>query len=335
MWLFDKRRNIKPYEYPQMSGYVDAIRESFWTHNEYSYTSDIQNWNVEMAPHEKEAAKRAMLAISQIEVAVKDFWGKIWDRMPKHEVKAVGASFSSNEWIHFDAYSHLLERLWFNNEFEKILEVPCIKKRFDYLTSAMSHQSGSNADYTLSLLLFSILIENISLFSQFFIIMSFNKHKNWLKGISNVIESTTKEEVIHMQFWVELINIIKKENPWILDGKEELIKEMVLESLAVEDEIIDWILATGDIDYINKDVVKTFIHDRANTALKAVWMDNIVQLETKEDLLLEGEWFTDELELTKEWDFFDKRIINYTVGSKSFDGDDLFNAYKNRHVQTA
>ena len=63
--------------------------------------------------------------------------------------------------------------------------------------------------YTKSVLLF-LFIEHVSLFSQFLIMMSFNKEKDVLKGISNVVEATSKEEDIHGNFGAEIINIIKK-----------------------------------------------------------------------------------------------------------------------------
>ena len=47
-------------------------------------------------------------------------------------------------------------------------------------------------------------------FSQFLIIMSFNKHRNIFKGISNAVEATSKEEQIHGMFGIDVINIIKK-----------------------------------------------------------------------------------------------------------------------------
>jgi ribonucleoside-diphosphate reductase beta chain len=43
--------------------------------------------------------------------------------------------------------------------------------------------------------------------------MSFNKHKNLFKGISNAVEATSKEEQIHGLFGIEIIKIIKKEHP--------------------------------------------------------------------------------------------------------------------------
>ena len=54
--------------------------------------------------------------------------------------------------------------------------------------------------------------------------MAFNKHKNMLKGISNVVEATSKEEQIHGDFGIDLINIIKKENPQWFDVKYTSLK---------------------------------------------------------------------------------------------------------------
>ena len=41
--IFKKRVNLKPYEYPQLVEYVDAIRHSYWVHTEFNFTSDIQD----------------------------------------------------------------------------------------------------------------------------------------------------------------------------------------------------------------------------------------------------------------------------------------------------
>ena len=71
-------------------------------------------------------------------------------------------------------------------------------KRVKYLETALSNAKSENSqEYTESVLLFSLFIEHVSLFSQFLIIMAFNKHRNMLKGVSNVVEATSKEEQIH------------------------------------------------------------------------------------------------------------------------------------------
>src|SRR5690606_12816334 len=41
--IFEKRINLKPYEYPALYEYVPAIRHSYWIHTEFNFTSDIQD----------------------------------------------------------------------------------------------------------------------------------------------------------------------------------------------------------------------------------------------------------------------------------------------------
>jgi len=74
MSIFDKRTNLKPYEYPHLLEYKKAIRESYWLVEEYNFTSDIQDFKSNLSESEKEIIKRTMLAIAQIEVKVKGFW---------------------------------------------------------------------------------------------------------------------------------------------------------------------------------------------------------------------------------------------------------------------
>ena len=116
--IFERRVALKPYEYPDLTQYVDAIRHSYWIHTEFNFTSDVQDFKVNLAERERNAIKNAMLAISQIEVAVKSFWGDIYKKMPKAEIGAVGATFAESEVRHHDAYSHLLEVLGLNDEFQ-------------------------------------------------------------------------------------------------------------------------------------------------------------------------------------------------------------------------
>lgn len=44
--IFRKRTNLKPYEYPKLADYVDAIRHSYWVHTEFNYNADIQDMKV-------------------------------------------------------------------------------------------------------------------------------------------------------------------------------------------------------------------------------------------------------------------------------------------------
>lgn len=322
--IFSKRTNLKPYEYPELNEYVDAIRHSYWVHTEFNFTSDIQDFKVHLTESEKTAVKRAMLAISQIEIAVKTFWGDIYKRMPKPEIGGVGATFAESEVRHADAYSNLIQVLGLNSEFETLMEVPAIRRRIKYLEKAITNSKAvENRDYFESVVLFSMFVENVSLFSQFLVMLSFNKHKNMLKGMSNAVEATSKEENIHAEFGFDLVNLIKKENPtwWTKELQEDLI-DATMEAFDAEKGIIDWIFEMGDLDFLSKDETIEFIKHRFNISLNAIGIDSVFEIDEK--LLETTEWFDDEILTTKHTDFFNKRSINYSKKTKSITEDDLF-----------
>jgi ribonucleoside-diphosphate reductase beta chain len=322
--IFKKRINLKPHEYPELLEYVDAIRHSYWIHTEFNFTSDIQDFKVNVTEAEQNAIKNAMLAIAQIEVSVKTFWGDVYKKMPKPEIGSVGFTFAESEVRHQDAYAHLLEILGLNNEFTKIRDIPVIMERISYLEKSIKNaRSDDPREYAQAILLFSLFIEHVSLFSQFLIIMSFNKHKNLFKGISNVIEATSKEEQIHGLFGIDLINLIKNEHPeWFDKAYSEAIIESCKEAYNAESKIVDWIFEKGEVACVPKNTVKEFIKNRFNNSLDSIGLQRIFPIDEK--LLEETEWFDDEVIGTKHGDFFVKRSINYNKRSQSITGDDLF-----------
>lgn len=322
--LFKKRTNLKPHEYPEIIDYVDAIRHSYWVHTEFNYTSDVQDFKVNINSVERQAIENAMLAIAQIEVSVKTFWGDIFKRMPKPEIGAVGYTFAESEVRHHDAYSHLLEVLGLNAGFEKVVEVPVIKDRIRYLTMHSELTStGEDRDYTKAVILFSLFIEHVSLFSQFLIIMSFNKHKNLFKGISNAIEATSKEEQIHGLFGIDLVNILRQEHPdWFDNDLAQEIYDACHLAYENEEKVIEWIYEKGDLDFMPKAVVKEFVKNRLNNSLHSIGYKRILPVDEK--LVAKTDWFDDEVIGTKHGDFFVKRSTNYNKRSKSITEEDLF-----------
>ena len=322
--IFTKRTTLKPYEYPELVEYVDAIRHSYWVHTEFNFTGDIDDFKVKVNDAERNAIKKTMLAIAQIEVSVKTFWGNIYNKMPKPEIGAVGATFAESEVRHMDAYSHLLEILGLNDEFKSLTQEPVIQKRIKYLEKTINlSKTNDNREYSQAVLLFSLFIEHVSLFSQFLIMMSFNKHKNLFKGMSNAVEATSKEEQIHGMFGTDVINIVKREHPeWFDDSHREVVRTMCIEAYQAEDSIIDWIFADGELDFMPKAEVKEFIKERLNRSLEGIGMSPVFSVD--EAVLEKTDWFDDEVIATKHVDFFDKRSINYNKRQQSVTSADLF-----------
>jgi len=322
--IFQARINILPYEYPQLLKYKDAIRHSYWIDTEYNFTTDVDDFRVKVNDSEREVIKRTMLAIAQIEVNVKTFWADMYKRMPITEVGDVGMTFAESEVRHKDAYARLLRILGLEKEFETVIEIPAISNRIKYLKKYLDgSRSKDDKMYTKSVLLFSLFIEHVSLFSQFLIMMSFNKERNLFKGISNVVEATSKEEDIHGNFGAEIINIIKSENPeWFDSEFYELIYSACTKAYSAECGILDWIFEEGELDFLSKETIKSFIMNRFNNSLQKIGMDPL--FEVNQNDLNQTHWFEVEITATKEGDFFYKKQIDYNKKSKAITADDLF-----------
>jgi ribonucleoside-diphosphate reductase beta chain len=322
--IFMPRVNILPYEYPSLLAYKDAIRHSYWIDTEFNFTTDIDDFKTKVTDEEREVIKRAMLAIAQIEVNVKTFWADMYKRMPITEVGDVGMTFAESEVRHKDAYARLIRILGLEDEFQHVIEIPAIKDRIAYLSKYLDGtRSKDNKMYTKSVLLFSLFIEHVSLFSQFLIMMSFNKEKNLFKGISNVVEATSKEEEIHGNFGSEIINIIKKENPeWFDEDFEHLIYSACKKAYKAEVKILEWIFEKGELDFLPKHTIEQFIQNRFNNSLQRIGMEPIFQVDFQE--VEKTLWFDIEITSTKEGDFFYKKQIDYNKKSKSITEDDLF-----------
>ena len=324
MSIFSKRLNYKPFEYPKILEFTDAINKSFWVHSEVDFTADVQDFHTYLSASEKDVVKKSLLAIAQIEIAVKSFWGDLYKHLPKPEFNGLGSTFAECEFRHSQAYSQLLEVLGYNNEFAKVVEVPAIKNRIKYLSEALEHSKADDPrDYVSSLILFSILIENVSLFSQFAIVLSFNRFKGVMKNISNIIAWTSVDEQIHANAGVYIINQIREEYPDYFD--EELNKKLigiVKKSIEVEEEILDWIFETGELENINKQNLMDFMKFRLDESLQSIGLSKIYNISSEEYQPML--WFEEEIFANSLDDFFARRPVEYTKHDKSITAADLF-----------
>ena len=144
-----------------------------------------------------------------------------------------------------------------------------------------------------------------------------------LKGISNVVEATSKEEQIHGDFGIDLIKILKHEHPeWFTPTYYETIRQMCIKAHEAECELLDWIFEKGELDFLPKSTINEFIKNRFNNSLESIGMERIFDI--NEEALQTTQWFDDEITGTKHGDFFVKRSINYSKRTQSITHEDLF-----------
>lgn len=325
--IFEPRLAYKPYEYPEFIQYKDGIHKSFWLISEFNFNSDVQDFKTKLSTAEQSAVKNALLAISQIEVSVKKFWSRLGDRFPKPEIEQVGIVFGNSEVIHSDAYSKLLEVLGLNDDFTMLLQEPVIQGRVEYLTKYLKGAaSTSDERFTLNLVLFALLVEGGSLFSQFVLVKAIEQNRGVLKNVSNVISATMQEEQLHMLFGAHLINTVREENPeWFNAEFEAKVIRSVKKAFEAESRIIDWLFEGGELSYLSKEMVREFLKDRFNQSAKLIGIAPFFDVD--KEVIKSLQWFEVELQGETAIDFFNKRSVAYTKRSRSITKADIF---KNR-----
>jgi ribonucleoside-diphosphate reductase beta chain len=324
MSIFDKRTNYKPFEYPEVLKFTSAMNNSFWVHSEVDFTADIQDFHSHLDYIDRQAVKKSLLAIAQIEVAVKTFWGNLYLHLPKPEFNGLGSTFAECEFRHSEAYSRLLEVLGYNDEFNNLLTIPVIRKRVDYLSTALANsKSTDREEYLQSLILFTILIENVSLFSQFAIILSFTRFRGVMKNVSNIIAWTSVDEQLHANAGIYIVNKIREEHPELFyESHITLINDIVKDSMQIEEEILNWIFEDGEIQNITKNDLLNFMKYRVDESLERIGFDKIYHITDSQYKPMV--WFEEEVFANSLDDFFAKRPVDYTKHDKSITADDLF-----------
>ena len=322
--IFEEQVSRKPDHYPWAQEFIEVMHEGFWTDKEFSFTSDVQDFNVNLDETEKEIIIRTLSAIGQIEVAVKKFWSKLGDNLPHPSLTDLGYVMANVEVIHNNAYERLLKVLGLEDVFEENLKLDFIEGRVNYLRK-YTHRfyKDSKKQYVYALILFTLFVENVSLFSQFYVINWFNRYKNVLKDTGQQVKYTRNEENIHALAGIKIINTIREEHPELFD--EELEERVTQESEAAfkaESQIVDWMVNGYDQKGMNAPILKEFIKNRINESLEQIGFSKAFNIDKQ--LLVNTIWFEEELLGNNATDFFHTRPVEYAKNSQTFDAEDLF-----------
>lgn len=323
--IFQPRLAYKPFEYPEVLEFINTINQTFWVHSEVDFTGDIQDFKVELSNSEREAVKRTLLAIAQVEVDVKSFWGNLYQHLPKPEFNGLGSTFAECEFRHSEAYAQLLNVLGLDNAFEEALQTSVLKERIAFLRDrrAAAQLDSPEQAFGLNLILFSMLVENVSLFSQFATVLSFTHFRGLMKSTSNIIAWTSKDEQLHANAGIYIFNRIVEENPgWLSQQYEAVIYETARASIAQEERILDWIFEEGELAHLSKADLLNFMKHRVNSSLEQIGLEPI--FEVGREQLRRMNWFEEEVFANTLDDFFAKRPVEYSKHNQSFTADDLF-----------
>jgi ribonucleoside-diphosphate reductase beta chain len=323
--IFDKDIYLNP-KYDFFNKYVNIMYKSFWTPGKYEKlikNQDAPHYFNEMEKIDQQSIKRCILGIAIVEDKVKTYWSTLALDLPQTLIGDVGAVFGLSECTHRRSYHSLLENLKIDSQ--EIYKYKATEGRIKYLTKYLEVDPKIIGKKRIlkKLVLFTSLIERASLFSQFYILMSYAYRNRGLKTISALQQSTAQEELVHYSFGIDVINIIKEECPNLWeDYLIELVEKNVKSAYKAELQLIDWIFEDGVPQHLDKEEVINFLNYNFNIICK----DLNLGIEYKYDKALyveKNQWMMEKISAFAEPDFFDSAVGGYSSEDEEVDFDNF------------
>ena len=323
--IFEEQISRKPDHYPWTEEFITAMHNGAWTDKEFNFQADIQDFKVNLNDTERDMVSRSLSAIAQIEVAVKTFWAKVGENLPHPSITDLGYVMANVEVIHNNAYERLLDVLDMNDIFEENLKLDIIQNRVKYLRKYLhKYYKDSKKQYVYSLILFTLYVENVSLFSQFYTINYFNRFRNLLKDTTQQVAYTSREELLHAMVGMKLVNVIRDEHPEIFDDEFiDRIRHECMEAFKAESKIIEWSVNGYKSDNLSTPILQNFIKNRLNDSLKEIGITPVFD-DVDDEMLQKTEWFDEDVLGNTATDFFAKRPTEYSKNDKCYDESELF-----------
>ena len=223
------------------------------------------------------------------------------------------------EAIHTHAYQYIVEslRLDEGEVFNAYHEIPSIRDKDEYLipfidilTDPTFRTGTPEADQKLlrSLIVFACVMEGLFFYVGFTQILALGR-QNKMTGSAEQYQYILRDESMHCNFGIDLINQIKMENPhlWTPEFREEiqgLIKKAVeLEYRYAEDTMPRGVLG------LNAPMFKEYLRYIANRRCQQIGVDTMFPGASNP-----FPWMSEMTDLKKERNFFETRVIDYQTG---------------------
>lgn len=325
MSIFKKKLHGDP-KYQFLEKYVSIMYRGFWTPAKYEKLInevDVPHFFNIMGNVDQELIRRCIMAVNLVEDKVKTYWSTLPLDIPQTVVGDVGGLFAMSEVTHRRSYHSLANQLKVDND--NISEHKALLGRIEYLSKYIETDPKviGKKRVLKKLILFTSLVERCSLFTQFYIIMSYAYRNKGLKTMSALQESTAIEEVTHYNFGIDLINIIKSESPHLWDDYiAELITDNIKIAYQSELNLIDWFFEKGVPDHLTKEEVINFLNYNFNVVSKDLGLD--LHYKVDQELFEEkSTWFKVKVFMTSEPDFFDNAVSGYASEDEEVNYDEL------------
>ena len=223
------------------------------------------------------------------------------------------------EAIHTHAYQYITESLGLDEGeiFNAYHEVKSIRDKdeflipfIDVLTDPHFTTGTTINDQKLlkSLIVFSCLMEGLFFYVGFAQILALGR-QNKMMGAAEQYQYILRDESMHCNFGIDLVNTIKMENPqlWTADFREE-IKALFLRAVELEYRYAEDTMPRGVLG-LNAPMFKGYLRFIANRRAQQIGLDVLFAHEENP-----FPWMSEMIDLKKERNFFETRVIEYQTG---------------------
>ncbi|RZP21266.1 MAG: ribonucleotide-diphosphate reductase subunit beta [Burkholderiaceae bacterium] len=223
------------------------------------------------------------------------------------------------EAIHTHAYQYIVESLGLDESeiFNAYHEIPSIRDKDEFLIPFIDTLTNPNfktgtldGDQQLlrSLIVFSCLMEGLFFYVGFVQILALGR-QNKMTGSAEQYQYILRDESMHCNFGIDLVNTIKLENPdlWTKQFKEEVVS-IFHEAVSLEYRYAEDTMPRGILG-LNSSMFKTYLRFIANRRAQQIGLPEL--FDTEENPF---PWMAEMVDLKKEKNFFETRVIDYQVG---------------------
>ena len=218
-----------------------------------------------------------------------------------HTFHYICESLNIDEREVFNMY-HEVNSISDKDEFEMTLTEDILRMDFDTSTLEGVQKFLKN------LIGFYVIMEGIFFYSGFVMILSFHR-QNRMTGIGEQFQYIMRDETIHLNFGIDLINGIKKENPeaWSPEFQTE-INEMIEKSVELEIAYAEDCLPRGILG-LNSGLFREYVQHIADRRLERIG------LKPKYGSNNPFPWMSETIDLAKEKNFFETKVTEYQAGA--------------------
>ncbi|ACT48824.1 ribonucleotide-diphosphate reductase subunit beta [Methylotenera mobilis] len=223
------------------------------------------------------------------------------------------------EAIHTHAYQYIVESLGLDESevFNAYQEVASIKDKDDFLipfintlTNPEFKTGTAEADQQLlrSLIVFACIMEGLFFYVGFVQILALGR-QNKMQGAAEQYQYILRDESMHCNFGIDVINTIKLENPhlWTAEFRDE-IKGLIQHGVELEYRYAEATMPRGVLG-LNATMFKEYLRFIANRRCQQIGLDVLYQGATNP-----FPWMSEMIDLKKEKNFFETRVTEYQTG---------------------